>query len=149
MRLSRSGSFAVVRAQHPERDLFAVDGRRQLCLDPGRLLLLLAGERAEVARAGELPQLARTPVAVHRRADAVRHLERGQLAEAVVDRLELELVLVPGEVEVVLLVDRRDEAVRLLAVVVQLSGGRDCCHQRGRRIPACRRSESTRTRRPS
>ena len=111
------------RPEHPVGDLVAVHGRSQLGLEPRGALGVLAGQVAEVALAGEAPELADPPVAVDGGADPVRLLEAGQLGEALVDRREVERGLVAGVVEVVLLVDRRDETVRLLAVVVQLSLG--------------------------
>jgi hypothetical protein len=137
------------RPQHPVRDLLAVDRRRELGLQVGRALVVVAGQVAEVALAGELPELADAAVSVHHRADAVRLVQRGQLLEALVDRGEVERVLVPGVVQVVLLVDGRDEPVRLVAVVVQLAWGRRSFHRGSPRIPACGRSASGPTERRS
>src|SRR5262249_27407787 len=116
------------RPQHPERDLVAVDRRTEPGLEIGRALVEVSGQVAEVALAGELPELADAAVARDGRADTVRLLQRGQFGELVVDRGEVERVLVPGVVQVVLLVDGRDEAVRLLAVVVQFAWGRYARH---------------------
>src|SRR5262249_10911864 len=137
------------RPDHPERDLHSVDGRREACLERRGLLVVFACQISEVAVARELPQLARAVVAVDGGADAVRLVEAGQLSVLLVDRSEVEGGLVPGEVEVVLLVDRSEEAVRLLAVVVQLAGGRYAGHPGSPRIPACRRSRSGPSGRPS
>ena len=62
-------------------------------------------------------------VTINEHADPLvaRDLRRGQVGVARVDLLEVERLLVAGVVEVVLLVQLRDEAVRLLAVGVQLS----------------------------
>ena len=72
---------------------------------------MLARQVADVPLAAEVPELADAAVAVHRRADRLDALELGQLGVALVDLLELELVLQPGVVEVVLLVELGDEAV--------------------------------------
>jgi hypothetical protein len=130
------------RTDHPVGDLLAVDGRLQLRLDRGGALRVLAGQVPEVALAGELPELAHPAVAIHRGADAVRPLERRQLGELLVDRLEVERVLEACVVQVVLVVDRGDEAVRLLAVGVQLALGEDVGHPGSPRIPACSGSTS-------
>ena len=116
------------RAEHPVGDLLAVDGHGQVGLDLSGPLLVLTGQVPEVALAREAPELADAAVSVHRGADPVGLVEIGQLGELLVDRLELEGVLQARVVEVVLLVDRGDEAVRLLAVVVQLRLGEDVGH---------------------
>ena len=87
-RRSRSGSFDDRDAQHPVRDLLAVDRRLELGLDLGELLLVLAGQVAEVALAGEAPELGRA------RPQPLRRLEPRQLLVPLVDRLELERLLV-------------------------------------------------------
>ena len=106
--------------------------RLQLGLDARLLLLVLARDVAHVALARELPQLARAPVAVHGQADLLRRLELRQLRVALVDRDEVEPLLEPGVVVVVLLVELGDEAVGGLADAVELAlgGGRGLRHGR-------------------
>ena len=80
--------------------------------------------------AGETPELADPAVAVDRLPERLRPLERRQVLVALVDRLELELVLQAGEVEVVLLVELGDEAVGVLAITVEILGsGRGARHR--------------------
>ena len=110
--------------QHPERDFLAVDGDFQLGLEGRQLLGVLARQPAEVALAGEAPELADAPVAVHRRAERLGALELGQVGVALVDRLQLEAVLESGEVKVVLLVELGDETVGAVAVRLELLRGR-------------------------
>ena len=112
------------RAQHPERDRLAVDGHLELGLEPRDLLGMLARQPAEVALAGEAPELADAPVAVHRRAQRLGALELGQVRMACVNGLQLEAVLQPGEVKVVLLVELGDEPVGAVAVRLELLRGR-------------------------
>ena len=114
------------RAEHPERNLLAVDLDLELGLELGELLGVLARQVAEVPLAGETPELAHSCAAVDRDADRLRLLELGQVRVALVDRRRGRSVSFrPGEVEVVLLVELGDEAVRLLAVGVELPvGGR-------------------------
>ncbi len=112
------------RPQHPERDVLAVDRRRQLGLDVRRILLVLPRQRAEVAVAGEAPQLDRAEAAVDGLTHPLRLLERGHVLVPRVDRLEVEIVLQAREVLVVLLVDLRDEAIDPLAVGVEVARGR-------------------------
>ncbi len=111
------------RAQHPERDLRPVDVGFEARLELCDLLALLARQLAEVALRGEAPQLADAPVAVCHLAERLCLLEVGQLGMALVDRREVERVLEPRVVEVVLLVELGDEAVGLLAEAVQVDGG--------------------------
>ena len=70
---------------------------------------MLAGQVAEEALAGEAPQLGRR--AFH----LLRGLEPRQLLVALVHLLDVEALLLAGEVEVVLLVEIGDEAVGALA----------------------------------
>ena len=74
-----------------------------------------AREVAEVALAGEAPELGR------RALEPLRRLELRQLLVPLVDRLELERLLVAGVVEVVLLVELGDEAVGVVAEGVELA----------------------------
>ena len=104
-----------------ERDALAVHLHLELGLERRELLVVRARDLAEVALAGEAPELAHARVAVDLLPDLARDLRRGQVGVALVDLLQVERLLVPGVVEVVLLVQLRDEAVRLLAVGVQLS----------------------------
>src|SRR5207253_6083837 len=108
------------RAQHPERNLVAVDGRRELRLARRGVLLEAAREVAEVALTREPPQLARAKRAVDRGADRLCALERRHVLVIAVDGLEVEVHLQAREVLVVLLVERGDEAVDALAVAVEL-----------------------------
>ena len=66
---------------------------------------MLARQVAEEALAREAPELGR------RALQLLRRLEPRQLLVALVDLLDVERVLQPGEVEVVLLVEVGDEAV--------------------------------------
>ena len=93
-RLDPLAAVAVVlvhqpRPEHPVRDLLAVDRRRQRRLELGDALRLLAHEVAEVARARELPQLARAAVPVDRGAERERRVELRQALVPLVDRREL------------------------------------------------------------
>ena len=108
------------RPEHPERDLLAVDRRGQRRLELGDPLGLLAHEVAEVARARELPQLAPAAVAVDRGAERERRVELRQALVPLVDRREVERLLVAGEVEVRLLVELGEEAVGVRAERVDL-----------------------------
>ena len=115
------------RPQHPEADLLAVHLRLELGLESGDLLAVLLRQVAEMALAGEAPQLPDSPVSVDRLAECLRPFELGQILVAFVDRLEFELVLEAGEMEVVLLVEFGDEAIGVLAVGVEVL-------RRGRRV---------------
>jgi hypothetical protein len=118
------------RAKHPEADLLAVDLGLELGLERGRLLAVLLRQVAEMALAGEAPELADPAVAVDRLAKGLSPFERRQILVALVDRLELELVLQAGKVEVVLLVELGDETVGVLAVCVEvLRSGRGARHR--------------------
>ena len=111
-RRPRSGSFAIDGAEHPVGDLLAVDARLELGLELGDALGVLAGQVAEVALAGEAPELAVAAAPSRRPSDCAVSSAR-QIGVALVDRLELERLLEAGEVEVVLLVELGDEAVGL------------------------------------
>ena len=84
---------------------------------------MLAGEAAEKALAGEAPQLG------GRAFEPLRRVELRQLLVRLVDLLELERLLVAGEVEVVLLVELGDEAVGVVAERVELGGGQVSRHR--------------------
>ena len=99
------------RAQHPIRDVLAVEARRQRRLELGDPLRLRAHEVSEVALARELPELAHAAVAVYGGAEPERRVELGQPLVPLVDRRELERLLLAREVEVGLLVHLRDETV--------------------------------------
>jgi hypothetical protein len=99
------------RAQHAERDLVAVELRDELGLECRLALGVLARQVAEEPLGREPPEFPHSAVAVDRRADLLRRLERGQLGMALVDRLEVERLLVAREVEVELLVELGHEAV--------------------------------------
>src|SRR3990170_162119 len=108
-------------AEHPDPARLAVDLRVERRLEPGEPLGLLAGEPAEVALAGEPPQLDRAGPrlrALGRGAELPAGVGRGQVGVALVDRLELEGRLQPGVVTVVLLVELGEEPVGLEAVLV-------------------------------
>ena len=82
---------------------------------------------ASWAATGELTNAA---VSVHGLAQRLRRLQRRELVVALVDRLQLEPLLQSGEVEVVLLVELRDEAVGVVAVALELGGcGRGARHR--------------------
>ncbi len=104
------------------RDALAVEGDLELGLDGRQALLVGARETAEVALASTAPELAcRRPLEA-----GVRRLETCELLVAAVDLLEVERRLVSREVEVVLLVERGDEARRRRrGNAVELSRGQD------------------------
>ena len=99
-RLSRSGSLAI--AGRSIRKLIVspstVDLERRLELADLRLLALR--QVAEIAAAGEAPQLRTPPVAVDGRADRPGRSSVVRSANSLVDRLDLELVLQAREMEV-------------------------------------------------
>ena len=136
------------RPQHPERDLLAVHLRLQLGLESRGALGVLARQGREEALAREAPELLDAGVPVDRGADALRLLDVRQVGVALVDRLEVEVLLQPGEMEVVLLHLLGDEPVGALAVGVELPFRRRRVGH-GRRIAACRRSLSRPTGAPS
>ena len=114
--------------EHPERDRLAVDLGLEGRFELGHLLGLVARQFAEVALRGEAPELGHAAVAVRGLAECERLVELRQVGEALEDRGELELVLVARVVEVVLLVQLRDEAVGPVAEAVEVSR----CQRRGR-----------------
>ena len=118
------------RTHHAVGDVLSAHSHRQLRFELRELLGVLAGEVAEVALAGETPQLAHACAAVHRQADRFDLVELCQVRVALVDRRQVERLLQPGVVEVELLVELGDEPVRLFAIGVQLPvrgrGGRHC-----------------------
>ena len=118
------GTVGDRRPQHAERNLLTVDGRLQLRLEHRRLLLVAARQRAEVALAGEARKLGRAEASVHRGLHAPRLVEARDVFVLPVDRFQVEVVLQPGEVVVVLLVEIRDEAVDTLPVRIQLTWSR-------------------------
>ena len=93
--------------EHPERDRLAVDRRFESGLLLRDLLGGLARQLAEIALDGEAPELGYVTVPVGGAAERERLVELRQVGIALVDRAELELVLVPCVVEVELLVERR------------------------------------------
>ena len=109
-------------AEHPVRNVLAVDARRERRLEPGDLLRLGPRQVAEIALAGEAPELGLAVAScAGRLGQPGRGLERRQIGEALVDRLELEALLQARIVEVVLLVEGGDEPVRLVPVCVEAS----------------------------
>ena len=119
------------RAEHPVGDLLAADVRLDRRFHLGELLRLDPRQLAEVSLAREPPQLAHARAAVDSHPDPVRLLELGQVGVALVDRLQVVRVLVPGEVEVRLLVELGDEPVGLRPVGVELAvTGRGARHGR-------------------
>ncbi len=102
-------------AEHPVRDPLAVDDGLELCL--GRRHLLLVGTRqvAEITLAREAPELGGCIL------EPMCRLEPRHLLVAGVDRLEVERLLVAGEVEIALLVELGDEAVGAAAKSVQVA----------------------------
>jgi hypothetical protein len=162
------------RAQHPVVDLLAVDRRLQGRLELRDPLGVRLREVAHVALAGEAPELPDAPVPVDRRAERLGLLERRQVGELLVDRLQLEPLLLTGVVEVELLVLPGDEGFGALAERVEIrrrhgsvgyarcarsgfarnagrrwSTSRRGCRRRSRRRTGPRRRSSTcRTRRP-
>ena len=109
--------------EHPERDRLAVDLGLEARFELGHLLGLVARQLAEVALRGEAPELGHAAVAVRGAAEGERLVELRQVGEALEDRGELELLLVARVVEVVLLVELRDEAVGSLAKAVEVGRG--------------------------
>jgi hypothetical protein len=85
---------------------------------------VLARQLGEVVLGSEAPELGDAAVAVRRGSERLRLLERGELGITVVDRFQVERVLVARVVQVVLLVQLRDEPVDAVAVGVELVGGR-------------------------
>jgi len=75
-------------------------------------------------------------------AERERLVELGEIGEALVDRAELEFLLVAGVVEVELLVQLRDEAVGPLAETVEVGGvqRRSLAGQSRLRITRCAKS---------
>src|SRR5207237_3151095 len=114
-------------------------------LELGDALGLVADEVAEVALAGEPPQLARIAVPVHRRPDRESGLELRQLPVTLVDRRQLERVLQPREMEVRLLVQLGDEAVGVLAQFVELTLAQRFGHGGSRIVARCMSSASSPT----
>src|SRR5439155_20389038 len=118
------------RAEHPEADLLAVAVRLELGLEGRELLAVLFCQVAEVPIAGEAPELADAAVPVDSLLESLCPLQLRQVLVALVDRLELELVLQAGEVEVVLLVELGDEMIGVFAVAVEiLRSGRGARHR--------------------
>jgi hypothetical protein len=105
-------------AQHPIRDRLAVHRRVELRLGLGEPLLVRAGQVPQEALAREPPELGGR--ALH----LLRRLQRRQLLVAVIDLLDVERLLQPCEVEVVLLVEVGDEPVATLAERVELAACR-------------------------
>jgi hypothetical protein len=118
------GLVRHLRADHPERDLLAVELRLQLGFQSRDLLFVLTRDGTQVALAREAPQLPDGRAAVRCGADRLRALELGQVGVLRVDRLELERLLEPRIVEVELLVERGNEAVGPPAKGVELTRGR-------------------------
>ena len=109
------------RPEHPVRDLLAVDRRGQRRLELGDPLGLLADEVAEVALARELPQLARGAGRRRPRRRARARCRAWSAARAARRSATRSYVsLMPGEVEVRLLVELGDEAVGVGAERVDL-----------------------------
>jgi hypothetical protein len=113
------------RREHPVPDRLALVLGLERRLELRDLLRVLARELAEIALAAEAEEL-EVLAAAHRPADPLDGLDVGQPGVALVDRTQLELLLQAGVVEVVLLVELRDEAVGLGPVAVELAvaGGR-------------------------
>src|ERR671924_513966 len=125
------------RAGHPVRGRLAVDARLELRFEGRALLGVLARQLGEVVLGREPPELRDAAVTVGRLAEGLSLLERRELGIPLVEGLQVERLLVPGVVEVVLLVELRDEAIDALAVSVQLSAGRRGARH-GRRIDVVR-----------
>src|SRR4029079_17639957 len=117
----------------------------------GDLLRGCARQLAEVALDGEAPELGDVAVSVGRAAQRKRLVELREIGEALVDRGELELLLVARVVEVELLVELRDEAVGPVAEAVEVGTAerRGCARQSRRRITTCGKSTYRPTARPS
>jgi hypothetical protein len=128
------------RTQHAVADLLAVDVRLELGLESCDPLLVVACEVAHVALGGEAPQLPRAG-AVGRLPEGLGSLQLRQLGVPLVDRRQVERLLVAGVVEVVLLVQLGDETVGLLTVSVELCGRERARHGLPR-ITRCARSQS-------
>jgi len=107
-------------ADHAVRDLLAVDGDGKLGFQLRELLGVVARQVAEVALAGETPELADARAAVDGEPDRLHLFELGQVRVALVDRRQVEGVLQAGVMEIELLVELGDEPVRLLAIRVEL-----------------------------
>ena len=123
--------------EHPVRDLLASEIDLELGFDPGDLLGVLAGQRSEETLAREAPELGR------RALEPPGRLELRQVLVAPVDLLELERLLVAGEVQVVLLVELGDEAVGVVPERVELAARQGVGRHRASSIGArCTRSAS-------
>ena len=107
-------------ADHAVRDLLALDGDGKLGFQLGELLCVVARQVAEVALAGETPELADARAAVDGEPDRLHLFELGQVRVALVDRRQVEGVLQAGVMEIELLVELGDKPVRLLAIRVEL-----------------------------
>ena len=113
------GGVGDRRRQHPVANGLALVLDLELCLAAPRSS---RRSRASLARGSPRSRSGRAPG--FRRAPSRRgadRLEVGQVGVALVDRLELELRLQAGVVEVVLLVELRDEAVGAGAIAVELT----------------------------
>ena len=111
-------------AQEPVADLLAVHRGRERRLEPRDLLGVRPGQVSQIALAAEAPELAgAATLDLGRRGEAPAGIERRQVREALVDRGELELVLLAREMEVVLLVERGDEPVGFVPVRLELCPG--------------------------
>jgi len=118
--------------KHPEGDRLAVDRRLESRLLLRDLLGGLARQLPEVALDGEAPELGDVTVPVRGSTERERLVELRQVGVALVERAELELLLVSRVVEVELLVQLCDEAVCALAEAVEVGAAeRGSCAGQG------------------
>jgi hypothetical protein len=108
--------------EHAVPDAVAVYLGLELRLETRDPLGVAARQAAEVPLARETPQLPDPPVAVDGGAERLCAVEARQVGVPLVDRVELERLLQAREMDVVLLVELRDEAVCLRAVGLELRG---------------------------
>jgi secondary thiamine-phosphate synthase enzyme len=138
-----TGALGLVRdrgTEEPEADLLPVHRRGERRLEPRDLLGIGPRQVADIALAPEAPELPCTaPFDLRGCSEPPAGVQRGEIGEALVDRGELELVLQPREMEVVLLVERRDEPVGFVPVRLELC--RRGRRHASRRITAVREFE--------
>ncbi len=108
------------RPQHPVADRLAVVRDLERGFESRNPLSVLARQLAEIALAAEAEEL-EILAPLDGRADPLDRLEVGEIGMPLVDRSQLEVGLVAGVVEVVLLVELCEEAVGSLAVAVELA----------------------------
>src|SRR5829696_5998573 len=115
--------------RHSVRDRLAGHLHLQRGLELSHPSLELPGDRSEMAVEGELMEVAQPrPVLVVCRApgltDAIDRLALEERFVSLVDRLDLQIGLVTGPLQVVLAVDLLEEALRVAPVLIEVPGHR-------------------------